>query len=446
MTEGREKTSSRREFLKLTASTAALGPFFLFPQRTRASQKSLRIARWAHFLPEYNQWFDHVYAEEWSKQRDIRVQVETIPVDDVASRAAAEITGGKGHDLFMFPWPPAQYQAHAIDHTEIYQAVATRHGNVNRIGHKSTFNPKSKRYFAFCDSWMPTPFHYLEDYWEEIGAPFGPMHYGGLRSGAKRVRAKRGIPCGLALGPNLDGNITLHTLLHAFGGQVLDADGNVNIYRNYATITALKYVKALYEDAGTPDQFTWRSSGNSRALQARKTSCTISAISLLRNVENEQPEAAKNVMISPPLLGSAGVVMALPQVTSCSVIWNFSENKDGAKQFLVDLIDNFKQVYEKSQGCNFPIYQNTVPNLIRLLETDPKADPSYKYTRLKDALHWTPNLGFPGYATPAAMEVFNTFVIPRMFKRVITGELSAEDAARAAETEVKAIAEKWSKV
>jgi hypothetical protein len=43
------------------------------------------------------------------------------------------------------------------------------------------------------------------------------------------------------------------------------------------------------------------------------------------------------------------------------------------------------------------------------------------------------------------MEVFNTFVIPRMFKRAITGEASAEDAARAAETEVKSIAEKWSK-
>jgi multiple sugar transport system substrate-binding protein len=436
------KAWPRREFLKLTGRTAAFGPFFLFPQRVWASQPRLKIAHWAHFLPEYNEWFDHGYAQEWGRQHDTRVEVEAIPVENVASRAASETAAGKGHDLFMFPWPPAQYQEHVIDHTEIYLAVAARHGNVNRIGHKSTFNPRSKRYFAFADSWMPAPLHYLEDYWGEIGAPFGPVHYGGLRSGAKRVRAKRGIPCGLALGSNLEGNITLHTLLHAFGSQVLDADGNVNIYKNYGTITALKYVKALYEDAGTPDQLTWSSSGNSRAMQARKTSCTISAISLLRTVENEQPEDAKNLMISPPLLGSAGV-MAVPHVTSCSVVWKFAENKDGARQFLVDLIDNFKMVYEKSRGCNFPIYQNTVPNLIRLLENDPKAEPSYKYTRLKDALHWTPNLGFPGFATPVAMEVFNTFLIPRMFASVIKGELGAEDAARAAEAEVKRIAEKW---
>jgi hypothetical protein len=44
------------------------------------------------------------------------------------------------------------------------------------------------------------------------------------------------------------------------------------------------------------------------------------------------------------------------------------------------------------------------------------------------------------------MEVFNTFLIPRMFSSVVKGELSAEDAARAAETEVKRIAEKWKKI
>jgi len=442
---GSKKPHSRREFLKLAGSTAAaVGPFFLFPERSRAQQGTLKIAHWAHFLPEYNQWFDKEYAVEWGKQHNTKVQVETIAVEDVMSRATAEVSAGRGHDIFMFPWPPAQFGQHAIDHTEIYQAVATKHGNVNRIGHKSTFDPVSKKYFAFADSWVPAPFNYYLDFWSEVNTPFGPIHYDGLRSGGSRLRAKLGIPCGLAFGPTLEGNITLHTLLHAFGGRVLDANSNVSIRKSYGTITALKYAKALYQDAGTPDQLTWASSGNAVAMQGKRTSCTVGAISLLRTLEKEQPQQAKSMMIGPPLLGIAGV-MAVPHVTSCSVVWNFAGNKEGAKQFLVDLIDNFRKVYERSQGCNFPTYQNTVPNLIRLLESDPKAEPAYKYTRLKDALHWTPNLGFPGYATPVAMEAFNSFVLPRMFKRVLTGEASAEDAAQAAETEVKAIAEKWSK-
>lgn len=445
VTSNKEETRSRREFLRLATATAAFGPFFLFPDHARARQKTLKIARCAHFLPEYDEWFDGVYAEEWGRQHDTKVVVHRIPVDKINAQAAAEVAAGKGHDLFMFPWPPAEYQPHVIDHSEIYQAVGSRHGNVNRIGHRSTFDPKTKRYFAFADSWMPAPLHYFEDYWSQINIPFGPVHYDSLRSGAKRIRAKLGIPCGLALAPNLEGNITLHTLLYAFNSEVLDADGNVAINENYRTITALKYVKALYEDAGTPEQLTWGPEGNARAMQARKTSCTVNAISLLRSAEKQDKEIARHILLSPPLLGSAGI-MATPHVTSCSVVWKFAENKDGAKQFLSDLIDNFKTVYEKSRGCNFPTYQNTVPDLIKRLENDAKVEPAYKYVRLKDALHWTPNLGFPGYATPVAMEVFNTFVIPRMFMSVVTGELSPEDAARAAESQMNRISEKWKQI
>ena len=90
-----------------------------------------------------------------------------------------------------------------------------------------------------------------------------------------------------------------------------------------------------------------------------------------------------------------------------------------------------------------PIYQNTLPNLMGRLSNDPQGGPVAKYEELKDALKWTRSLGYPGYTTPEAMEVFNTFVIPKMFLSVVRGELSPEDAARAAEIEVKRIYEKW---
>jgi multiple sugar transport system substrate-binding protein len=62
---------------------------------------------------------------------------------------------------------------------------------------------------------------------------------------------------------------------------------------------------------------------------------------------------------------------------------------------------------------------------------------------LKDALYWTHNLGVPGYATPALMEVYNSFVIPRMFLSVVKGERSPADAMDTAAAEVQRIAEKW---
>ncbi|HYM01159.1 MAG TPA: carbohydrate ABC transporter substrate-binding protein [Blastocatellia bacterium] len=440
----KQQNRSRREFLRVAAGGAALGPFFLFRRLPRAGESTLKIVRWSHFLPEYDRWFEKEFVKAWSIRQNTHVTIDTVPVEKIAAVAAAEVAGKHEHDLYMFPWPPAEYRRHAIDHTEVYMMVAARHGNLNRIAHKSTLDPATKKYFAFADSWMPTPFHYLEDCWSEVGIPFGPGHYDGLKSGAKRIREKRGIPCGLALGCNLEGNITLHTLLSAFHSQVLNANNNVAI-NNYRTIVALRYVKDLATNAGTPSEVAWQPAENVKAMLAGKTSCTMNAINLVRSAEEANPLTARRIMIAPPLVGVAGS-MAIPFVTSCSLIWNWAQNKEGAKQFLSDFVDEFGVAYDRSRGCSFPVFQNTVPNLIRRLESDPAADPPYKYTRLNDALHWTPNLGFPGYANPISMEAFNTFVIPRMFLSVVKGQATPEDAARTAAAEVKRISEKWRQV
>src|SRR5580765_7142690 len=83
--------SSRRDFLKVAAGAAAFGPFFLFPQRARASQQTLKIATWAHFLPEFDQWFVDVLAKEWGHKNDTNVTVDIIPVEQIRDRAFAEV-------------------------------------------------------------------------------------------------------------------------------------------------------------------------------------------------------------------------------------------------------------------------------------------------------------------------------------------------------------------
>jgi multiple sugar transport system substrate-binding protein len=438
MSEIKEGKHSRRNFIRLATGAAAAG--LLFPARALAQQKTLKIAKWAHFVPEFDRWFEDELAGEWGKRHDTQVVVDRVPVEKIGALAAAEVAAREGHDLFMFPWPPAEYQQHAIDHAGVHRTVASKHGNLDRLGHRSTFNPTSKKYFAFCDSWIPAPLHFFQDYWAEVNMPLGPVHYYSLRSGGQRIRAKLGIPCGLALAPGLEGNVTLHTLLHGFNSMIRDASGNV-VINNARTVVALQYVKDLYRDAGTPEQLTWGPSGNVRAMLARKTSATTHAISLLRAAERQDPDVAKKILLQ-PLRGSGGVI-AVPQVINCSVVWNFAQNQDGARQFLASLIDHSQTIYEKSQGCNFPIYPRAVPDLNVRLSNDAQADPSWKYEALKDAPRWTVNLGYPGFADPAAMEIYNSFVIPRMFLSVVKGERSPGDAARAAEAEVTKIVGKW---
>jgi multiple sugar transport system substrate-binding protein len=432
---------SRRSFLKL-AGAAAAGPLFAFKGRLGLGSKSLRIAKWAHFVPEFDPWFVGM-AKEWGEQHDTEVTVDLIPPEQIRERAQAEVEARKGHDLVIFPWPPAEFARHVIDHAPIYQALRLRHGVIDALAHRSTYHVPSRRYFAFCDSWLPAPFHYYTDEWAEAGMPMGPLNYGSLRSGGKRIKEKVGMSCGLALTPTLEGNITLNTLLVAFGGAVMDVHGTVLLERGARTIEALKYARLLAEETGPPDALLWGPSDNVRMMLERKTTCSINAISLMRSAEARAPEAAEQMRLSPPLLGPGVGVVGVPHVTNCSAVWDFSTNKEGATSFLADLPDVSKTAYERSRGCNFPIFQKTLPDLIVRLESDERANPPGKYKELKDALHWTHNLGVPGYATPAFMETFNRFVIPRMFLSVVRGESTPEGAVHAAQLEVQDIVNRW---
>jgi multiple sugar transport system substrate-binding protein len=440
----KRKGVTRREFIKTTgagAVAAGLGPFFLFPERAQAQQKTLKILQWSHFVPDYDKkWFDTVFTKEWGQKHDTNVIVDHISLNEIPARGAAEVSARKGHDLVMFLSPPAAYEKQVIDHGEIYREVEKKHGKPIQLAVKSTYNPKTKKYFAFADSYVPDPGNWRKDLWSAAGYPNGPDTYDDLLKGAKMIRDKSGNPCGLGLAQELDTSMAMRAILWSFGGSEQDEAGNVTI-NSKATIEALKYMRELYKQTETAEVFTWDPSSNNRAMLAGRVSFVDNAISITREAENKNMDISKQIMISRALKGPAAR-LASEHVMSCYVIWNFAENIEGAKQFLVDFLDSFHDAFAASKWYNFPCFPSTVPNLAKEIAYDPVADPHDKYNVLADVLSWATNIGHPGYATAAVDEVFNTWVIPTMFAKVARDEMSAEDAAKAAEVECKRIFER----
>jgi multiple sugar transport system substrate-binding protein len=206
-------------------------------------------------------------------------------------------------------------------------------------------------------------------------------------------------------------------------------------------------MRAIYQDSETPEVFTWDPSSNNRAMLAGKVSYVANAISITRQAEREKAtnpmmaEMSKKIMINKALKGPVRRI-ASEHVMDCYVIWNFAENKEGAKQFLVDYIDSFDEGFKASKYYNFPCFPKTVPDLSQLISNDPTADPPDKYKVLTDVLDWATNIGYPGYCSAGVDEVFNTWVIPTMFAKVAKGDMSPEDSAKAAEAEIKRIFER----
>ncbi|HKE14180.1 MAG TPA: extracellular solute-binding protein [Kofleriaceae bacterium] len=433
---------TRRDFVKTVGAGAlAAGVASGIPRRARAQGKTLRIAQWSHFVPEYDKWFDNEYTKAWGAKHHTEVIVDHINANEIPARAAAEVAAKRGHDLFQFLSPPAAFEPQVLDMTHVYQEVERKHGKKLDLAHKSTFNPKTKKYFAFSDSYVPDPGNYRKDLWAAAGFPNGPDTWDDLRAGAKKIRATAGNPCGIGLAQELDTSMALRALMWSFGATEQNEAGAVTI-NSKQTVEALKYMKALFQESMTLEVFTWDPSANNRAMLAGKNSYVQNAISITRQAEREHQAISGKIGICRALKGPVRRIAA-EHVMDCYVVWNFAQNKDGAQQFLIDYIDSFRDAFNAGKFYNFPCFPSTVPNLKQAIATDAQSDPKDKYKVLGDVLDWTTNVGYPGYASAGIDEAFRTWVIPTMFAKVARGVETPENAAAAAEKEYKRIFARW---
>ena len=440
MTTRKHSRWSRREIIKTAGAAgvaASVGPFFhVNPAR---AAKTLKILQWSHFVPGYDKWFNNEYTKEWGKKNDTEVTVDNINLGLIPSRAAAEVSAQKGHDLVMFLAPPSVYEEQVVDLTDVYAECEKKHGKPVDLAVKSTYNPRTKKYFAFSDSYVPDPINYRSDLWDDIGMK--PDSWDDIRTGGKKIKDKTGIPLGVGLSAELDTAMAVRAIMYAHGSHEQDAEGNLTI-NSPQTVEALKYVTALFKETMTPEVLAWDPSSNNRQMLAGRSSLVLNAISVTRTGENDKLPIHEKIGLAKAAKGPARR-MGLEHVMDCYVIWKFADNIDGAKKFLVDYVDNFKQGFMASEFYNFPSFAGTVPDLKQLIAKDTKAKPADKYAVLGDVLDWATNVGYPGYSSAAIDETFNTWVINTMFAEAATGAETPESALARAETKMKAIWAKW---
>jgi len=433
---------SRRNFIKAAGVGAAgLGTGLVLPKFAHAQKKkTLKILQWNHFVPGFDKWFNNTYIKQWGDKNDTEVTVDNIDLKGINARAATEVSAQKGHDLLMFLAPPAVFEEQVIDHSEIYQECEKRYGSKPiQLAIKSTYNPKTKKYFGFSDSFVPDPVNYRTDLWGEIGMT--PDSWDDIRRGGKKIKDKTGIPVGIGQSPELDTAMAMRAVMFAFGASEQD-ENNRLILNSKNTLEALKFVKAMYQETMTDEVFAWDPSSNNRAMLAGKASVVLNAISITREAENKNMDIGAKIGLAKAAKGPVRR-MGLEHVMDVYVIWKFAENKDGAKKFLVDYIGNFRDAFLASEFYNFPCFWDRVPDIAKLLEKDAKGKPADKYKVLTDSLDWATNVGYPGYATAAIDEVFTTWVLNTMFAQASKGEMSPEDAIKEAEAKCKKIWAKW---
>jgi multiple sugar transport system substrate-binding protein len=446
----REGRYDRRELIRRAGAAgitigvagSGFGQAFYGPLRFKGRwlKGDLSIIQWAHFVPAYDKWFTDVWSKNWGQKNDVQVSVDLILNTLLPARAAAEAAAGSGHDLFFNLSPQAQFEDQVINHNEIVQQVQNKIGKIGSLGKRATYNPKTKKWFAFADNYVPDPVVWRRDLWNGVG--IAPSSWENVRKAAPKLKAA-GHPIGIGQSAELDSNMALMAFMMCFGSYVQNAKHQVTI-KSKRTVEAVKFMADIFKNGETDEIFGWTPASNNNFLYSGKGSMILNAISATRTPEDLSLPFADQLYIYPIPKGPVQR-LGLEHVMGCYSIWKFAQNKAAAKKFMADLEINYKEAFMASKFYNFPTFPGALPfKRIQKLAAADTHKPRGKYQVLTTiAQKYTVNPGYPGYTNAAFSEVFGKFLIPKMFAEVSQGKMSAANAVSAADKEIKSIYAKW---
>jgi hypothetical protein len=424
-------------------TTKGAAPNVEFAEPTAKVSGDLKILMWSHFVPRHDKWFDP-FAKDWGKKVGVNITVDHIDNTQIPARIESELAAGSGHDIIQYIGPLPQFEPSVVDLTDLTQEAEKRWGKQVDVCRKCTFNPTTKKFFAYSPSWAPDPGDFRKSLWEKAGMPNGPSSYDELLKGGSDIKSKQGIQLGIGMSPEIDSNMAARALIWSFGGAEQDEEANVAI-NSPETVAAVEFMTKLYKGAMTQEVFAWNPASNNQGLIAGKMSYILNSISAFRTLQGINPTVADDVSFVRALKGpKAGY--AAQHVMYNYIVPKFSKNVDAAKEFLLHYTQNWARVTWESQLYDFPAFRERVPKLNEWLDNDPfGSKPANKLSVLKDALDWSVNVGNPGYANAAIGEVFGTFLLPNMLARAARGKQSPQQAVAATEAQMKPIFEKWRK-
>jgi multiple sugar transport system substrate-binding protein len=372
---------------------------------------------------------------EWGKQQRVTVRIEQINPNDIPPRVAAAMESKQGPDIVQFfhNWQN-QYADAVVDVSDIATALEAKYGPY--IEYAKAHATLGGRFTAVPHTIVPHLYVVRRSYLEAAGTRRWPTTWDELRREGKKWRTA-GYPIGQTVGHTVgDAVVFAYSYLWSFGAAERDERGRV-IIGSAQTREALKFFKALWDDAMDPAGPGWDDVSNNRAFLSGAIAATINAPSIYLTASNQlilddkrQPLVG-DILHLPHPAGPAGV--AHYHYTQQLAIPKYSRNVDAAKEFLSWLMDQnqlatYLRRAQAYHAAALKVYLN-----------DPMWDMFPALKPYRDHLLDGRHLGWKGPADGRAARVVQDYAVIDMFAAVATGKLSPEESVRRGESQLKAI-------
>ncbi len=392
---------------------------------------TLRVLMPAHPLQAYNDAI-RTLANDWGTAQGVSMRVDIIPPGDLLSAVAVELETGDGHDLIGTAMP-LLHRADALrDLASLYQRAEAAYGPAAEPCAKATVLPDGRRP-AFSIAYAPAPMIYRRSIWEAYGLPNGPATWDQMRDTGAQIWASEGMNVGLGLSPEPGSERIATMLLAAFGGQMLDDNGETAL-ASEETVAAVAFMADMSRKAMSPESFEWNTARPARLLQDNIASIISDDTSALRLAQGRDTTLASDLLLAPPPAGPSGMTpTSLPTSFRAFHIPRFAANPDAAEAFLLMLVESSEALIGSGQLSDRPAYGSLVPGLVQAggwLDSDPYgSEPREKLAMLKGSAAWT-----AAPTGPVESAAHAEFLLARMMADAARGDRSPEDAvARAAE-------------
>jgi multiple sugar transport system substrate-binding protein len=425
---------TRRQFLGAAAGTAAAGAFpHVWIRPSWAQGKEIRILAWSHFVPAYDKWLD-TWTDEWSSKSGIKAVIDHVPHLQIPAKIAAEVATQSGHDIVQLVGSGAEKWADAlVPIQDLADKLGNKYGGWTPLAENYS-KANDGKFHTLPDFFIDFPGLYRKDLWTEVGMPNGPDSWEELHQGGMKLKAK-GFPVGIGLAHHDDSRASWRAIMWSYGASEVAKDGKTITYNSKEMRDALKFMRALYKDAMTPEVLAWDDASNNRLLASGRGSWIHNPISAYRSIEGQNKDLAAKIFVSLSPKGPG----ARRSFANCRAygITKFSKNQDAAKAFLEALTDNYREGAKASTGYNMPMLKTFAKPPLPIISEDPKLKPLEQ-----DAdYHFT--IGYPGTFTPAADEVYAQFIMVDALAQYCTDKLDLEAAVKWAEEKIKAVYAKF---
>jgi multiple sugar transport system substrate-binding protein len=421
----------RRDFLKLSlAAGIGMAAPMIFVRRATAQggERVLKVVQWKHFVPDYDKYFNDVFAKEFGEKHKCKVEVDYVATADLPTAIAADISRGGGHDVFHLNGTGAWlYDKVLVDVSDVANRLSKEFGGW--LPYTESIGKVRGKWLAIPSWYIAYPFIINAGYFKEVGETYTDKttYQDLLRIGTKLKKA--GHPVGIPYSQTPDSSDNLLPLMWAFKAYMFDQAGNI-AFKKKEIVDVLKYGAELFQQTMTDEVLSWDDSSNNRFIASGKGSVVCNPISAYRTSAKDNPDVYRNLEIVKTPLGPGGRVNG--GRTMSYGIYNFSKVQDLGKEFLYAMNHEALQGMEGSTGYNHPFLNGLNKKPMPVIGHEPKLE------SLQDFYKDVRFVGFPGPMTKTATAMYAKFIVPTMFAEVAKGK-NPRAAMEDAEKKLRAI-------